>query len=102
MPAAVSHTILAGNHPCIEQQEIDLPAALDDLGERRLNARRHVQLQLQRRKDLGLRLSRELSGRLLHSRQTAPGDDDLAVAFGGEQAGGLTTQPRGGASDERD
>ena len=43
-----------------------------------------------------------MSGRFLYPSQAAPGDDDLAVALGGEQAGCRITEPGGGAGDERD
>ena len=102
MPAAVSTRFLTWDHPCIEQQEIDRLTPLDQLGEGGLNAGRRVQIQLQRREDLFLGLSRELSGRFLDPGQAAPGDDDLAVALGGEQAGCRITEPGGGAGDERD
>ena len=102
MPAAVSHALLTWDHPCIEQQEIDRLTSLDQLGEGGLNAGRRVQIQLQRREDLFLGLSRELSGRLLDLGQAAPGDDDLAVALVGEHAGCRITEPGGGAGDERD
>ena len=48
------HTILAWNHPCIEQQEIDRLTPLDQFGECGLNAGRRVQVQLQRREDFFL------------------------------------------------
>ena len=57
--------LLKGNQPCIEQQEIDRLAALDELGNGRLNAGRLVQIQCQRRENRSFVLSRELSGRLL-------------------------------------
>jgi hypothetical protein len=96
------HALLTRDHPRIEQQEIDRPTALDQLGEGGLNAGRRVQIQRQRRENLSLGLSRELSGRLPDPGQAAPGDDDLAVALGGEQAGRRITEPRRGAGDERD
>ena len=43
-----------------------------------------------------------MRGRFLYPSQAAPGDDDLALALGGEQAGCRTTEPRGGAGDESD
>ncbi len=96
------HALFTWDHPCIEQQEIDRLTPLDELGEGGLDAGRRVQLQLQRRENLCLGLSRELSGRLLGPGQAAPGDDDLAVALGGEHAGCRITEPGGGAGDERD
>src|SRR5271155_235845 len=96
------HALFTGDHPCIEQQEIDRLAPLDQLGGGGLNAGRRVQIQLQWREDPFLGLSRELSGRLLDPGQTAPGDDDLAVALGGEHAGCRITEPGRGAGDERD
>jgi hypothetical protein len=42
-----------------------------------------------------------MSGRFFYRSQTAPGNDDLAVALGGEQAGCGITEPIGGAGDER-
>ena len=57
------HALLTRDHPCIEQQEIDRLTALDQRGERGLNTGRRVQIQLQRRENLFLGLSRELSGR---------------------------------------
>ena len=96
------HALLTWDHPCIEQQEIDRPTSLDQLGEGSLYAGRCVQIQLQRREDLGLGLSRELSGRFLDPGQAAAGDDDLAAALGGEHAGRCITEPGGGAGDESD
>ena len=67
-----------------------------------MNACRHVQIQLQRRENLFLCLSRELSGRFLNPGQFAPGDDDLAPALGGKSFGCRITEPGGGAGDESD
>ena len=78
------HALLTWDHPCIEQQEIDRPTSLDELGEGGLDAGRRVQIQLQRRENLCLGLSRELSGRFLDPSQAAPGDDDLAAALSGK------------------
>ncbi len=95
------HPLLTRDHPGIEQQDINRLTSLDELGQGGLNAGRLVQFQLQRREYLCPGLSRELSGRCLNPGQAAPGDDDLAVAVGGEQAGRLITDPGGGAGDER-
>src|SRR5271170_2571893 len=89
------HALFTGDHPCIEQQEIDRLTPLDQLGDGGLNAGRRVQIQLQRREDLFLGLGRELSGRFLDLGQ-------LAVAFSGEQAGCRITEPGRGAGDERE
>jgi len=43
-----------------------------------------------------------MSGRFLYPSQAAPGDDDLAVALGGEQVGSRKAEPGGGAGDESD
>ena len=43
-----------------------------------------------------------MSGRCLYPSQAAPGDDDLAIVSGGEQAGCRITEPGGGAGDECD
>src|SRR5277367_961628 len=43
-----------------------------------------------------------MSGRFLYPSQAAPGDDDLAVALGGEQAGCRKADPGSGAGDESD
>src|SRR5579872_2434349 len=94
--------LLKGNQPCIEQQEIDRLVSLDELGHSRLNAGRLVQIQRQRRENRSFVLSRELSGRLLGPGQAAPGDDDLAVALSGEQAGCRMAEPGSSASDESD
>src|SRR5260370_19088200 len=67
-----------------------------------MNAGRRFQIQLQRRENLCLSLSRELSGRFLDPGQAAAGDDDLAAALGGEHAGCRITEPGGGAGDESD
>jgi hypothetical protein len=91
--------LLKGNQPCIEQQEIDRLAALDELGNGRLNTRRLVQIERQRRENAFV-FSRELSGRLLGPGQAAPGDDDLALALFGKKAGGRLTEPGSGAGDE--
>src|SRR5271169_7119212 len=96
------YPLLTWHHPCIEQQEIDRPTPLDQLGEGGLNAGRRVQLQLQRREDLSFGLGRELSGRFLDPSQAAPGDDDLAPPLSGKSAGCRMTEPGGGAGDERD
>src|SRR5277367_5924868 len=96
------HARLARDHPGIEQQEIDRPTSLDELGERGLNAGRRVQIQLQRRENMCLGLSRELSGRFLDPGQAATGDDDLAAVLSGEHAGCRITEPGGGAGDESD
>jgi hypothetical protein len=96
------NALLKGNQPCIEQQEIDRLASLDELGNGRLNAGRRVQIQRQRREDHCFVLSRELSGRLLGPGQAAPGDDDLVPALSGEQAGGRKAEPGSGAGDESD
>src|SRR5258708_2084662 len=96
------HALLTWDHPCIEQQEIDRLAALDELGEGGLNAGRLVQIQRQRREDHCFVLSRELSGRLLGPGQAAPGDDDLVPALSGEQAGCRMAEPGSSAGDESD
>src|SRR5690242_19582391 len=98
------HALLTSHDSCIEQEEIDRSTSLDELGEDGLNAGQCVQLQLQlqRREDLCLGLSCELSGRLLSPGQTAPGDDDLAPALSGKNAGCRITDPGGGAGDECD
>ncbi len=94
MPAASDDALLPWDYPGIEQQEIDRSTALDQLGEGRLNAGRRVQIQLQRREDISLSLSRELGGRLLDQGQAAAGDDDLAPAVSGKSAGCRITEPR--------
>ncbi len=76
---------LASDHSCNEQQEIDRLTLLDQASEGGLNAGRRVQIQLQGSEVLRPVLSRELSGRFLDLRQTAPSDDDLVVALYGEQ-----------------
>jgi hypothetical protein len=43
-----------------------------------------------------------MRGRFLDASQAAAGDDDLAAALNGEQAGCRITEPGGGAGDERD
>jgi len=43
-----------------------------------------------------------LSGRFLNPNQAASGDEDLAVALGGGQAGCGVTEPGGGVGDESD
>jgi hypothetical protein len=67
-----------------------------------LNTGRRVQLQLQRRENLYLGLSRELSGRFSNPGQAAAGDDDLAVALDGKHGGRCITESGSGARDERD
>jgi len=94
--------LLEGDQPGIEQQEIDGLPPLDQLGESRLHAGRLVQIQLHRREDVLLGLSRELSSRLPDPGQAAPGDEDLLIALGGEQAGCRITEPGRGAGDERE
>ena len=102
MPSAVSARLFEGDQPGIEQQEIDLLTSFDQLGDSGLNAGRRVQIEFQRREDLFLGLSRELSSRLLDRGQPAPGDDDLTVALRGEQAGCRITEPGRSAGDERE
>ena len=101
-PQGGEHARLKGDHPCIEQQEIDRPTSLDEFGEAGRNAGRLVQIQFQRREDLSFGLTRELSGRFLDPRQAAPGDDDLAPTFSGKSASRRITEPGGGAGDERE
>src|SRR5271170_6716985 len=96
------HALLTWDHPGIEQQEINRPTSLDELGEGGLNAGRLVQIQLQRREDLSFGLSRELSGRFLDPIEAAPGDDELAPALSGKNAGCRITEPGGGVGDECD
>ena len=79
-----------------------MPTSLDQLRERTLNGVRCVQIQPRRREDLSFDLSRELIGRFPNSGQAASGDEDLAVALGGGQAGCGATQPEGGAGDQSD
>ncbi len=43
-----------------------------------------------------------MSGRFVYPSQATPGDNDLAVALDGEQAGCRMTEPGGGAGDECD
>src|SRR5579863_10727553 len=89
------HALFKRNQPCIEQEEIDRPTLLDQRGDGGVNVDRVVQIKLQRREDLPLCLRRELTGRFLDLGQAAPGDDDLAAALGGEQAGCRITEPGG-------
>ena len=53
-------------------------------------------------KTLVLVSAASLSGRFLDPGQVAAGDDNLAVAIGGEHAGCRITEPGGGAGDERE
>ena len=94
--------LFEGDQPGIEQQEIDRLTPLDQLGEGGLNAGRRVQIELQRREDFFLGLSRELSSRLLDLCQPASGNDDLLIALGREQAGCRITEPGRGAGNERE
>ena len=96
------HALLTWDHPGIEQQEIDRPTLLDQLGEGGLNAGRRIEVQLQRRENRGLGLGRELSGRFPDVGQAAAGDNDLVPSFGGEQARRGVTKSGGGTSDESD
>ena len=72
---------LAGDQPGIEQQEIDRLISLGQLGQGGLDAGVHIQIQRQRREDLCLGLSCELSCRFLGLGQAATCEDDMAAAL---------------------
>jgi len=101
-PSSGENARFAGNHPGIEQEEVDRSTSLGQLGEGGLHVRLLFQLQLQGGEYLPPGLGCEMSGGFLHPSEAAPSDDDFGVAVDGEQTGRRKSEAGGGTGDEGD